>query len=288
MDVYYYIFITLLGVLLGSFLNVVIYRLPKMMEHGFIEEIHFFVQEQGINLTLSSPPKETPLINLLFPHSFCPSCQHTLSWWQNIPLVSYLLLKARCFYCGVQIPSRYFLIEALTGLVLLACAYQFGITWQACWAMVFSLALIVLTFIDIDNQLLPDSITLPLTWLGLILSIFGIFVSANTAIIGACIGYLSLWSIYWVFKLITKKEGMGYGDFKLSAALGAWLGWPLLPNVLLIAALSGTVIAILLRIFKKLEPGSPIPFGPFLALSGWINLIWGVKISQFYFDLFYW
>ena len=288
MNIYYYIFITLLGVLLGSFLNVVIYRLPKMMTRGFIEEIYFFAQEQSINLNLGSLSKEPPSINLLFPRSFCPSCHHSLSWWQNIPLLSYIILKTRCFYCRAQISARYFFIEALTGLILLACAYQFGISWQACWAMVFSLALIVLTFIDIDHQLLPDSITLPLTWLGLILSIFGIFVSANTAIIGACIGYLSLWSIYWVFKLITKKEGMGYGDFKLSAALGAWLGLPLLPNVLLIAALSGIVIALVLRIFKKLEPGNPIPFGPFLALSGWINLIWGVKIGQSYFDFFYW
>ncbi len=282
----YYFFIILMGVLLGSLLNLIIYRLPKMMEHDFIEEINAFVLEQNLTPAAKITPPATQPINLFFPQSFCPNCKHILSWWQNIPLFSSLILKFKCYYCHSTISSRYFFIEALTGLLLFVCAYHFGVSWQAFWAMVFTLFLITMTFIDVDHQILPDSLTLPLTWLGLVLSVFGIFIYPTTAIIGACLGYLCLWSVYWAFKLITQKEGMGYGDFKLCAALGAWLGWQALPSVLLISALLGTVIALGLRAVKKLEPGSPISFGPFLALAGWVNLIWGAQISQLYFNLF--
>ncbi len=282
----YYFFIFIFGLLLGSFLNVVIYRLPKMMEQEWIQEMHLFLAEKSHSISLAPTFSQDTAFNLCWPRSFCQHCKHTLTWWQNIPLISYLILKSKCFYCHVPISPRYFLIEALTAIILLSCIYQFGLTWQGFWAMFFSLILIILTFIDIDHQILPDSLTLPLMWLGLILSLFGLFIPSNTAIIGACLGYLSLWSIYWLFKLITKKEGMGYGDFKLSAALGAWLGWQAFPSILFISALLGTIVGLGLRAFKRLDRDQPIPFGPFLAFSGWVNLMWGDQIKLIYFNLF--
>ena len=282
----YYFFVFIFGLLLGSFLNVVIYRLPKMMEQEWIQEMHLFLAEKPHSINLAPTFAQDTAFNLCWPRSFCQHCKHTLTWWQNIPLISYLILKAKCFYCHARISPRYFLIEVLTAIILLSCIYQFGLTWQGFWAMFFSLILIILTFIDIDHQILPDSLTLPLMWLGLILSLFGLFIPSNTAIIGACLGYLSLWSIYWLFKLITKKEGMGYGDFKLSAALGAWLGWQAFPSILFISALLGTIVGLGLRAFKRLDRDQPIPFGPFLAFSGWVNLMWGDQIKLIYFNLF--
>jgi leader peptidase (prepilin peptidase)/N-methyltransferase len=283
----YYFLVPLIGILLGSFLNLVIYRLPIMMEHGYIQEINLFLTEHAATTEhLSDSVPSYQNINLCYPRSFCPNCKHALSWWQNIPIFSYLILKFKCYYCHVRISPRYFIIELLTGLLLLTCAYKFGLSWQAFWAMFFSLFLITMAFIDIDHQLLPDSLTLPLLWLGLILSLFGVFIYPNTSIIGASAGYLILWTLYWAFKLITQKEGMGYGDFKLLAALGAWVGWQLLPIVLLLSALSGVLFAIILRCLKKLGAGEPISFGPFLALAGWVSLIWGAELSQFYFNLF--
>lgn len=285
MPILYYCIVISFGILIGSLLNLIIYRLPKMMENDFIQEMHSYAAENAhLNLPVTLSSKKVS-INLFFPRSFCPSCQHTLSWWQNIPLFSYVFLKARCFYCQSPISFRYFFIEAFSGLALFACAYHFGVSWQALWAMIFSLTLITMTFIDIDHQILPDSLTLPLMWLGLILSLHEVFIPSQTAIIGASAGYLSLWAVYWAFKLITKKEGMGYGDFKLLAALGAWLGWQALPNILLISALLGIIVALTLRATKKLEAGNPISFGPYLAVAGWINLLWGEQINRFYFEL---
>lgn len=282
----YYCMVILFGVLVGSLLNLIIYRLPKMMEYDFIQEIHLYASENRNLIFSEKTTSKKQTLNLFFPRSFCPTCQHTLSWWQNIPLLSYLFLRAKCFYCRTPISSRYFFIEGLSGVVLFLCAYRFGVSWQALWAMVFSLTLITMTFIDIDHQILPDSLTLPLLWLGLILSLYEVYIPSQMAIIGACAGYLSLWSVYWVFKLITKKEGMGYGDFKLLAALGAWLGWQALPNILLISALLGIVVALTLRMTKKLKAGNPISFGPYLALAGWLHLLWGEQINRFYFGLF--
>jgi leader peptidase (prepilin peptidase)/N-methyltransferase len=283
----YYFFVILIGFLLGSFLNVVIYRLPIIMENGFIQEIHLFLSEHITTAeSISDFRPSSQNINLCYPRSFCPNCKHNLSWWQNIPIFSYLILKFKCYFCQKPISPRYFFIELFTGLILFICAYQFGVSWQAFWAMFFSLFLITMAFIDIDHQLLPDTLTLPLLWLGLILSLFGVFIYSETAIIGASFGYLILWSLYWVFKLLTKKEGIGYGDFKLLAAIGAWVGWQILPIVLLISALSGVIFAIILRCLKKLEMGKPISFGPFLALAGWLSLIWGQQITKFYFNLF--
>lgn len=256
-----------------------------MMENDFIKEIHYFAAE---NKYLNFPevlPQKKDSVNLFFPRSFCPNCQHTLSWWQNIPLLSYIFLRAKCFYCHTPISFRYFFIEAFSGLVVFICAFHFGVSWQALWAMIFSLTLITMTFIDIDHQILPDSLTLPLMWLGLILSLDQVYIPTHTAIIGACAGYLSLWAVYWAFKLVTKKEGMGYGDFKLLAALGAWLGWQALPNILLISALLGIIMALVLRATKKLDAGNPISFGPYLAFAGWINLLWGEQINRFYLGL---
>lgn len=275
----------LFGVLIGSLLNLVIYRLPKMMEYDFIQEIHLYTSENQNLIFNEKEVLQKKPVNLFFPRSFCPNCLHTLKWWQNIPLLSYLFLRAKCFYCHNPISFRYFFIEALSGFVLFICAYHFGLSWQALSAMVFSLMLMTMAFIDIDHQILPDSLTLPLMWLGLVLSLYDVYIPSQTAIIGASLGYLSLWSVYWVFKLITKKEGMGYGDFKLLAALGAWLGWQALPSILLISALLGIIVAIVLRASKKLEVGSPISFGPYLALAGWIILLWGEQINHFYFNL---
>ncbi len=281
----YYGMVILVGILMGSLLNLIIYRLPIMMEYSFIKEIHLYALENKNLIFSEKQISNKPSINLFLPRSFCPNCQHSLSWWQNIPLLSYLFLKAKCFYCHTPISPRYFFIEAFTGLILFICAYHFGLSWQALWAMIFSLTLITMTFIDIDHQILPDSLTLPLMWLGLVLSLYDVYIPSQTAIIGASAGYLSLWTVYWAFKLITKKEGMGYGDFKLLAALGAWLGWHALPNILLISALLGIIVALGLRMTKKLEAGSPISFGPYLALAGWINLLWGEQINRFYFGL---
>lgn len=279
-----YSFIFLIGILLGSFLNLVIYRLPIILERGFIHEIQVFLTEHtGKDPSLALPVQ--PTFNLCFPRSFCPHCKHQLTWWQNIPLFSYIILKCKCYYCQAAISPRYFLIELLTGIILLICGLQYGISWQAFWASIFSLFLIVLTFIDLDKQLLPNILTLPLLWLGLILSVSEMYISPQTAILGASMGYSCLWLIYWAFKLVTKKEGMGYGDFKLLAALGAWIGWQILPSILFLSAILGILYALVLRSFKKLEPGKPISFGPFLALAGWIAFMWAKPIEQFYFKL---
>ena len=268
---------TLIGLLIGSFLNVVIYRLPKMMENEWRSQC----------LSLLEPKKEqapvTPL-NLATPGSRCPHCDHRIRPWENIPLLSYLLLRGRCSSCKSHISIRYPIIEFVCGLLTAVVAWHFGFGWQALAAMVFSWSLIALTMIDFDHQLLPDNITLPLLWLGLLLSVGGLFVDSHTSLIGAAAGYLALWSVYWLFKLLTGKEGMVYCDFKLLAVLGAWMCWQMLPVIILLSSVVGAVVGITLILSRGRDRNIPIPFGPYLAAAGWLALIWGAEINQTYLE----
>ncbi len=270
------IFITLsviLGLLVGSFLNVAIHRLPKMMErewHNNCLELQGKEAEKKAQYTLVKP------------RSSCPKCGHQISALENIPVISYLLLGGKCKGCKTKISMRYPLVEVLTGALVGLVAWQFDYSYTTLFAWMFTCALIALTFIDFDTQLLPDDITLPLLWLGLIFNLNGGFTDLKSAVIGAVIGYLILWSVYWLFKIVTGKEGMGYGDFKLLAAIGAWFGWQLIPAVILLSSVLGAVIGIGLILFKGKEGGTAIPFGPFLALGGIAALFFGQQLASFY------
>ncbi len=260
-----------LGLLVGSFLNVVIHRLPKMLQADW--------QQQCAVLLEQEPPKQA-ILTLSKPNSTCPSCGHAIKPWENIPIISYLCLRGKCSQCKTPISIRYPLIEAVSGLLCLLVAYKFGANYTTLACLGFTWALIALTMIDADTQLLPDNITLPLLWAGLIANYFGLLTTLESALWGAVAGYLSLWSVYWLFKLITGKEGMGYGDFKLLAALGAWLGWQMLPIVILLSSVVGAIIGIIMMLIKGRDRNIPIPFGPYLAIAGWVALIWGHTISQ--------
>ena len=264
----------LFGLLIGSFLNVVIHRLPTMMEREWMS--------QCAELRGELAP-EFPRLSLIGPGSRCPACGHAISAWENIPLVSYALLRGRCRGCKSRIPLRYPVVEALTGALSALVAWRFGLSWQAAGGLVFVWALIALAFIDLDTQLLPDSITQPLLWLGLILNMSHIYTDLKSAVIGALAGYLSLWTVYWIFKLATKKEGMGYGDFKLLAAIGAWLGWTLLPFTILASSMVGAVVGIAMILFGGHERSKPIPFGPYLSAAGAAALLWGDAVTRTYF-----
>lgn len=266
-------FTLLLGLLLGSFLNVLIYRLPKMMERDW--------QHDCLTMQGKTPAPATPY-NLISPRSECPQCQHKLSVLDNIPLLSYLLLKGRCRACSAKISMRYPLLELLSAALMGLISWQFGYSSVTFFAWLLSLALIALTFIDLDTQLLPDSLTLPLLWLGLLFNLNHGFTDLNSAVLGAMAGYLILWSIYWLFKLSTGKEGMGYGDFKLLAALGAWYGWQMLPAILLLSSLLAAAIGIALIATGRRGRDSAMPFGPFLAMAGLAALFFGPQIMQFY------
>jgi leader peptidase (prepilin peptidase)/N-methyltransferase len=263
----------IIGLLVGSFLNVVIYRLPKIMEREW--------QAQCAELNQVSLPELAPF-TLSVPRSACPHCGHAITALENVPILSYLWLRGKCHGCHAHISMRYPIIEAITGILTAYTASHFGYGIAAMSAIVFVWALIALTFIDFDTQLLPDSITLPLLWLGLLINIQNTFVPLSSAVTGAMAGYLSLWSIYWLFKLLTGKEGMGYGDFKLLAAIGAWLGWSMLPIVILLSSAVGAVVGIALIVFAKRGHSIPIPFGPYLAGGGLIALFWGKEILQSY------
>ena len=271
---YLYTCLLPLGLVVGSFLNVVIYRLPLMMESRWRQDccelLEVEAEEPAERLTLSVP------------NSHCPSCKSPVRPWQNIPVISYLLLGGKCASCAVRISPRYPIIELATGLMTVALGYHFGASLALLGALFLTWALIALTMIDVDHQLLPDDITLPLLWLGLVININGTFVTLEQAVLGAVFGYLILWSVYWAFKLITGKEGMGYGDFKLLAALGAWLGWQALPLIILLSSLVGAVVGIALMIVKQRGRDIPIPFGPYLAAAGWIYLLWGDALMARY------
>jgi leader peptidase (prepilin peptidase)/N-methyltransferase len=270
-----------LGLCVGSFLNVVIYRLPVMMEAQWRRDCCELLEVEPDDAAQAGAP-----FNLATPNSRCPECDHAIKPWENIPLVSYLLLRGRCSNCRGKISLRYPAIELVSGLLALFLGLHFGAASAALLAaLVFTWALLALTMIDIDKQLLPDDITLPLLWLGLLFNLFGTFASLPDAVIGAMAGYLSLWSIYWVFKLATGKEGMGFGDFKLLAALGAWLGWQALPMIILLSSLVGAVIGVFLMIMQRRGRDIPMPFGPYLAIAGWIAFLWGTQLMEWYWQL---
>ena len=267
----------ILGLLVGSFLNVVIYRVPEGLNRNWKLQA-----KQMLDLPLEQGEGER--FNILMPPSHCPSCKSAIKPWQNIPILSYVLLKGQCKHCHAAISLRYPLVELLTGLVFAICAWKFGATWTALAAMVFSAYLIAMIFIDADTQLLPDQLTLPLMWGGIVFHLAAYLLQADWGIttlvdslLGAIIGYLSLWSVFQLFKLVTGKEGMGYGDFKLLAALGAWLGIGVLPIIIIMSALVGLIFAIIMKVAKN----QPMPFGPYLAISGWLVLIFNQPIAQF-------
>ncbi|MDP1610365.1 MAG: A24 family peptidase [Sulfuritalea sp.] len=263
----------LLGLMVGSFLNVVIHRLPIMMERDWAL--------QCAELKGETPPASEPL-TLAKPRSRCPRCGHPISALENIPLLSWVFLRGKCKGCAAPISIRYPLVEALTGLLFGLAAWHFGFGAAGLGALVLVGALIALTAIDFDTQLLPDDITLPLLWIGLALNAFNVYTDLKSAVIGAMAGYLTLWAVYWAFKLLTGKEGMGYGDFKLLAALGAWLGWQLLPLTILLSSLVGAAVGIGLMVFARHGRDVPIPFGPYLAAAGCIALIWGKPLTRAY------
>jgi leader peptidase (prepilin peptidase)/N-methyltransferase len=264
------------GLLVGSFLNVVIHRLPKMMERDW--------RTQCAELN-GQAAESLPRYNLMVPRSACPHCGHAISAAENIPVFSYLFLHGKCKGCGAAISLRYPVVEATSGILSALAAWHFGFGLAGLAAIVFVWALIALTFIDFDTQLLPDDITLPLLWLGLLLNLNGAFTSLANAVIGTVAGYLVLWLVYWAFKLTTGKEGMGYGDFKLLAAIGAWLGWTMLPLVIMLSSVVGAVVGIALIVFAKHGRNIPIPFGPYLAGGGLIALFWGQALTQSYLQL---
>lgn len=272
-----YLTITLVSLCIGSFLNVVILRLPKMMHQEWRCQCEEFLEVPEKDRKTEAP------VTLSKPASTCPSCGHQIRAWENIPVISYLVLRGKCASCKTGISPRYPIIEALTAIFSVVTVAVLGANTTALWALVLVWCLIALTVIDFDTQLLPDNITLPLLWLGLILNYFGGLTGFTNAFWGAVAGYLSLWSVYWLFKLVTGKEGMGHGDFKLLAALGAWLGWQLLPAVILMSSVVGAVVGIALMAFRKHGREVPIPFGPYLAAAGLLCLWFGPQIKNFWF-----
>jgi leader peptidase (prepilin peptidase)/N-methyltransferase len=266
-------FSVIFGLTVGSFLNVVIHRLPKMMEREWHANC---LELQGKEVP------EQPKYTIVTPRSACPKCGHQITALENIPIISWLILGGKCSNCKTKISKRYPLIEALTGALIGLVAYKFGYTYSALFAFIYVFALVALTFIDFDTQLLPDDITLPLMWLGLIFNISNGFTDLKSAVLGAIFGYLILWSVYWLFKLVTGKEGMGYGDFKLLGAIGAWFGWQLLPAVILLSSVVGAVIGIGMIMFRGKTGNTAIPFGPFLALGGIAALFFGQQLASFY------
>ncbi|HEX9877515.1 MAG TPA: A24 family peptidase [Gammaproteobacteria bacterium] len=284
-----FIAVGLMGLLVGSFLNVVAYRLPIMMERAWRRQCAELAAEQ-----LKEPPhaEEGQAFDLWRPRSGCPSCGASVAAYDNVPLVSYLSLRGRCRHCGATISARYPLVEAGAALLGLAVVSVFGPSWQTLILLPVTWTLLALSLIDIDRQYLPDSLTLPLLWAGLLVAALSgagepLFTDLNSAVIGAAAGYLSLWSVYQLFKLATGKEGMGYGDFKLLAALGAWLGWQLLPLVILLSAAVGALLGGALLALGGKSRQTPIPFGPYLAAAGWITLLWGGELTRWYVEAFF-
>jgi leader peptidase (prepilin peptidase)/N-methyltransferase len=265
--------VVVLSLMIGSFLNVVIHRLPKMLERQWREEL---ADLNGQEVAAA------PRYDLVLPRSQCPACGHRISALENIPVISYLALRGKCAACHTGISPRYPLIETLTGLLSGFIAWRYGYTWTTLAALVFVWAMIALAFIDLDTFYLPDDITLPLLWVGLLVNMGGVFVDLQSAVIGAVAGYLALWTVFWGYKLATGKDGMGYGDFKLLAAIGAWLGWKMLPVVILLSSFVGAVVGISLIAFARHGRNVPIPFGPYLVMGGLIALFWGDQLVQYY------
>jgi leader peptidase (prepilin peptidase)/N-methyltransferase len=269
--------VAVFGLAIGSFLNVVIHRLPRMMEDDW--------RAQCAELAGAPAPAPAARYNLIVPRSHCPSCRTPLRASDNIPIVSWLILRGKCGHCGARISARYPVVEALTALLSAIVAWRLGFGWPTAAALVFTWALIALTFIDADTTLLPDDITLPLLWLGLGVNVFGMFAPLNDSVIGAIGGYLALWSVYWLFKFATGKEGMGYGDFKLLAALGAWMGWKALLPIVLLSSVVGAIVGIVLIVLARRGREIPIPFGPYLASAGWIVFLVGEPLTRWFVPL---
>lgn len=265
-----------IGLIIGSFLNVVIHRLPKMMEQDWRAQCVELLGQQG------DASGTQGHYTLAYPRSHCPQCGHALSWYENIPLLSYLRQAGKCTACHAPISLRYPMVELTSGLLAAAVAWHYGWGWQLVGAVFLTWALLTLSFIDIEYQLLPDSITLPFLWLGLALNLGGLYTDLESSVVGAMAGYLALWTVYKLFKAVTGKEGMGYGDFKLLAMLGAWMGWQSLPIIIIFSSFVGAVTGIGLTIFKGRDKNQPIPFGPYLACAGWITLLWGNDITNAY------
>ena len=276
--------VSFLSLLIGSFLNVVIYRLPIMMEREWRAQCAELAETEAADVPAGR-------FNLVFPSSHCTSCGAQITAMQNVPVLSYLILRGKCGSCGSSISRRYPIVEALTAMLTAIVAWRFGFGWEAALTILLTWALIAISVIDIDHQIIPDLISLPFVWIGLTLSLFHpmvgaevLFIDAKTAIVGALAGYLSLWSIYQLFRLMTGKEGMGYGDFKLLAVLGAWLGWQMLPLIILLSAVVGAAIGIAMIVVRRHDRNIPIPFGPYLAAAGWIAMLWGPQIVATYLD----
>jgi leader peptidase (prepilin peptidase)/N-methyltransferase len=277
----------LVGLIVGSFLNVVIHRLPKMLERDWDGQAADLLDEKNlVEVAKKLRVGNAQRYNLMTPASTCPHCSHKIRAYENIPVVSFVFLRGRCASCKAPIGIRYPIVEAISGILSAYIGWRFGWTLAMAGALIFAWALIALTVIDIDTQLLPDDITLPLLWLGLLVNLNNGFAPLSSAVIGAIAGYLSLWAVYWLFKLATGKEGMGYGDFKLLGAIGAWLGWKMLAVVILLSSLVGAIVGIALIVFTRHGRNTPIPFGPYLAAAGLIALFWGETINRTYVQLF--
>lgn len=281
------IFAVVLGLLVGSFLNVVIYRLPVMMQREWRQQCCEFLELDEKKFSKAEPVASHKIFNLVKPDSHCPQCNAPVRAWQNVPIISYALLRGRCASCKTSISLRYPLVEAATGILSGLVAWQFGATALALALLVLTWGLITLTMIDFDHQLLPDNITMPLLWLGLVVSatVPGALASPADALLGAAAGYLSLWSVYWAFKILTDKEGMGYGDFKLLGTLGAWMGWQSLLLIVILSSLVGAIVGISLMLLRGRDRNLPIPFGPYLAGAGFIALLWGDTFQQLYINM---
>lgn len=272
-----------ISMIIGSFLNVIILRLPNTLQKEWSKQCYIFLKDQML-LKESITFDKNNFFDLFVKSSHCPHCKNFIKLYDNIPLLSYLLLRGKCRACQQHISLQYPTIEFLTAIFASLVAFNFGVTWQALAGCVFTYVLIVQSTIDLHHTIIPDEITLPMIWIGLIISIFGVFVDSHTAIIGAIAGYLLLWIIYWVFYLLTKKEGMGYGDFKLLAMLGAWLGWQMIPFIILFSSILGSIVGVTIMLTKHGKHRRLIPFGPFLAIAGWVALMWGPTINIWYIN----
>lgn len=272
---FFYTLIIFLGLSVGSFLNVVIYRLPIMLDKEWTRQCHDYLQHEPDE---NQPEDKT--FTLSYPPSTCPQCQHKIRFWENIPVVSYIILGGKCSNCKATISIQYPLVETISAILSVFIAWHFGVTPQTMAALILTWSLIALSMIDAQKQILPDNITQPLLWLGIIVNIPGLFTTIESSVIGAIAGYLFLWSVYHIFRVLTGKEGMGYGDFKLLAVLGAWTGWEMLPLIIVLSSVIGAIIGITMITFKKHDKNVPIPFGPYLAIAGWLAFLWGPQMTQ--------
>ncbi len=282
---YFYTTVALFSLVVGSFLNVVIHRLPIMMEREWLCECREYLADELVD-NKKPTTAQAEVYNLSLPRSACPKCDHQITALENIPLLSWLFLRGKCSNCAAPISIRYPLVELLTAILSVIVAVHFGPTPIALLYILLTWGLVALTFIDLDSMLLPDQITLPLLWLGLVISVMGLGIAPEQAIIGASVGYLSLWSVYWLFKLATGKEGMGFGDFKLLAVFGAWLGWQSVLLVVLLSSFVGAIFGVFIIYQQKKGKNTPIPFGPYIAIAGWLTLLWGEPMIDFYLQQF--